>query len=323
MNPHRATAAADRPLQEAAGTGPAALGTFEFGTPAIPERRSYELLDAYHEGGGRLIDTAPTYGPADGTFHAERLIATWLRTTGAQGVHVITKAGLDPDRPDRGDLRPETILNHARRSADCLGTVFTLILHRDDCRIPVNEIADAADHVVHEGLADRVGASNWTTARLGTWISHAHRAGLAAPQVTAPLWSLAPRAAPPCEPWLVEADTAHLALASHHGLTVTPYRTLAAGYLAAQHSGRHAGHHAAAYDTTTGRSRRARLHHAAMMLRMTPHGLALAYLRAAVPADVVPVIGARTLQQLRESMSGAAAVARVTPDLATYLEGRL
>ncbi|MEV0492006.1 aldo/keto reductase [Streptomyces atratus] len=312
--------AASAPLD--ADSGPAALGTAELGTPALPAGRAHELLDAYHEHGGRLLDTAPTYGAADGAFHAEGLIATWLSTTGASGVHVITKAGLNPAHPDRGDLRPETILGQARRSADCLGTVFTLLLHRDDPRVPLDEIADAADRAVREGLADRVGASNWTTARLNAWISHAHQAGLAAPQVTAPLWSLAPRADSPDEPWLVEADAAHLDLAARHGMTVTPYRTLAAGFLAARHSGRHAGHHATTYDTPVGQARRTRLHHAARMLAMTPHGLALAYLRAASPVHAVPVIGPRTRQQLAESMSGAAAAARVTPELIAFLESR-
>ncbi|MGC5365675.1 aldo/keto reductase [Streptomyces sp. DT24] len=305
-------------------SGPGALGTFEFGTPALPTSRAYELLDAYYELGGRLIDTAPTYGPTgDGAFHAEPLIATWLRTTDAHDVHIITKAGLDPARPDRCDLRPETILDHARSSSERLGVTFTLVLHRDDPDIGVDEIADAADRAVRDGYADRVGASNWTTSRLQQWADHAHRQGLAVPEVTAPLWSLAPRVQPPPEPWLVEADPRHLALAARHAMTVTPYRALAAGFLTARHTGRHASHHTTTYDTPTGRVRRARLLQAATALRMTPHGLALAYLLAAGgPAQVVPVIGARTARQLRESMAGAAAPDRVTPELVAYLEGR-
>ncbi|MGR3935255.1 aldo/keto reductase [Streptomyces sp. BRA346] len=314
-------AAARTPLH--AVSGPAALGTFEFGTPALTTARAYELLDTYYELGGRLIDTAPTYGPADGGFHAEPLIAHWLCTTEPDGVHVITKAGLDPARPQHGNLRPETILDQARRSAERLGVPFTLVLHRDDPGIGVDEIADAADRAVRDGYATRVGASNWTTSRLEQWAVHAHQAGLAVPEVTAPLWSLARRAEPPPEPWLVEADGDHLHLAFRHAMTVTPYRTLAAGFLTAQHTGRHAHHHATTYDTPQARARRARLAEAATALRMTPHGLALAYLRAAGrPAGVVPVVGARTVGQLRESMAGAAASARVTPELATYLEGR-
>lgn len=105
-------------------------------------------------------------------------------------------------------------------------------------------------------------------------------------------------------------------------MTVTPYRTLAAGFLTAGHSGRHAAHHAVAYDTPMGRDRRERLRRAARVLGMTPHGLALAWLRAASPAPVIPVIGPRTVAQLRESMSGAAAAHLVTPEVAAYLEGR-
>ncbi|MGW7292848.1 aldo/keto reductase [Streptomyces xiamenensis] len=313
---------ARRPPLSALG-GPAALGTFEFGTPALPASRAYELLDIYHQLGGRLIDTAPTYGLNDGIFHAESLIATWLRTTEPAGVHIITKAGLDPARPERGDLRPETILDQARRSRERLGTAFTLVLHRDDPDIGVDEIADAADRAVREGNADRLGASNWTTGRLARWADHASRAGLAPPEITAPLWSLVPRAQLPPEPWLVEADTSHLALAARYGMTVTPYRTLAAGFLTARHTGRHAPHHASTYGTLLARARRDRLVEAATALRMTPHGLALAYLRAAGrPAAVVPVIGARTVRQLCESMAGAAASDRVNADLVAYLEGR-
>ena len=126
MNSPRAATA--RPAPSLAGAGPAALGTFEFGTPALAAAQAYELLDAYHEQGGRLIDTAPTYGPDGGAFRAEPLIATWLRTTGAPGVHVISKAGLDPARPERGDMRPETILATAARSASRLGVPFILVL---------------------------------------------------------------------------------------------------------------------------------------------------------------------------------------------------
>jgi aryl-alcohol dehydrogenase-like predicted oxidoreductase len=318
-SPRLATALATPPLD---GAGSAALGTFEFGTPALPAARAYEMLDAYYELGGRLIDTAPTYGPGGGTFRAEPLIATWLRLTGAPGMHVISKAGLDPARPERGDLRPETILATAALSSERLGVPFILVLHRDDPQIPAGEIADAASRAVADGVASGTGASNWTAARLDAWASYARRCGLPGPQVTAPLWSLVPRAHPPAEPWLAEATPGHLQVATRYRMTVTPYRTLAAGFLAARHSGRHAAHHAVAYDTPAGRERRERLRRAARVLGMTPHGLALAWLRAASPAPVIPVIGPRTVAQLRESMSGAAAAHRVTPGLAAYLEGR-
>ncbi|MCG7522963.1 aldo/keto reductase [Streptomyces sp. OfavH-34-F] len=301
-------------------TGVAALGTFEFGTRALPADVAHQLLDTYQELGGRLIDTAPTYGPHSGAFLAEPLIGAWLQAVGAPGMRVITKAGLDPTRPDRGDLRPETILASARRSAERLGRPTILVLHRDDPTVPVGEIADAADRAVGEGLAEQVGASNWTTARLNAWTTYAAAARLAAPALTAPLWSLAARADPPAEPWLVEADPAHLDMAARHGMTLTPYRTLAAGYLAARHSGRHRAHHSAAYDTAAGRGRRARLHQVAAALGMTPHGLALAWLRAHRPAPVIPVIGPRTPEQLAQSMAGAAQADRVTPALAAYLQ---
>lgn len=300
-------------------SGPAALGSFEFATAAVPAARAYELLDAYHELGGRLLDTAPTYGPGpDGSFGAERLIATWLRTTGADGVHVISKAGLDPNRPDRGDLQPETILASARRSAEIIGAPIALVLHRDDPQVPIPEIAEAADRAVRERTASRVGASNWRTGRLAAWADRARVAHLTCPEITAPLWSLAPRTHPIAEPWLIEADAAHLAFAARTAMTITPYRTLAAGFLAARHSGRHAAHHGAAYDTPDNRARRDRLRRAAADLGMSPTGLALAYLSAAAPG-VVPVIGPRSLGQLREAMAGAAAADRVTAQVAAYL----
>ncbi|MEV3951794.1 aldo/keto reductase [Streptomyces halstedii] len=302
--------------------GPVALGTFEFGA-AIPAQRALQLLDVHHELGGRIIDTAPTYGPTPGGYRAETIVARWAAATGIQAA-VVTKAGLDPARPDHAALDPDTLMRSARQSAEQLGfTLAGFVAHRDDPTIPVGEIADTAHRLITEGTTLRVGASNWTTERLQQWISYAHTHNLNAPQLTSPLWSLAARRTDPVsEPWLVEADPTHLTLAAAHQLTVLPYRTLAAGYLAPNHSGRHRTHHTAAYDTPANRARRERLYATAARLGLAPEGLALAYLRAAgAPAIVVPVTGPTSVRQLRDAMTGATSTRILTPDTLTHLSG--
>ena len=303
-----------------AAPGHVALGTFEFGS-SIPASTAMELLDVHHHLGGRIIDTAPTYGPTALGCRSEEVISRWLRSRQVPA-GIVTKAGLNPAHPECADLDPAGLIRSAHESAERLGTPLVgFVLHRDDLAVPVDELADACDRLISDGTTHRLGASNWTTPRLGTWITHARAHGLAQPQITQPLWSLARRADPCPEPWLVEADDDHLALAVREQLTVMPYRTLAAGYLAAHHSGRHAAHHTATYDTPANAVRRDRLRAAAIALGVPVEGLALACLRVGTGARVLPVTGARTVRQLRETMSGAAAADQVAADLHTHLVG--
>lgn len=300
--------------------GPVALGTFEFGA-AVPTRLALQLLDIHHELGGRIIDTAPTYGPGPDGYRAETIVARWAAATGVPAA-VVTKAGLHPARPAHADLDPDTLMRSARQSADRLNSPLAgFVAHRDDPTIPVGEIADTAHRLITEGTTLRVGASNWTTERLQQWISYARDHNLSAPELTSPLWSLAARRTDPTpEPWLVEADHDHLALAATHQLTVLPYRTLAAGYLAPRHSGRHRTHHTTAYDTPANRVRRERLHATAARLGLAPEAVALAYLRTVgAPATVVPVTGPTSVRQLRDAMTGATATHLLTPATLAHL----
>ncbi|MEU5084832.1 MULTISPECIES: aldo/keto reductase [Streptomyces] len=299
-------------------TGLVALGTFEYGS-TVPPGQARQLLDTFCALGGQIIDTAPTYGPTSGGCQAEALIGRWLAASGASAA-VVSKAGLDPARPERGILDPAALIASAHRSAETLGRPLTgLLWHRDDPAVPVGEIADAAHQLVTDGTTRYVGASNWTTSRLEAWIRYADRNQLARPRISQPLWSLARRAQPPAEPWLVEAGPDHLNLAASAGLTLMPYRTLAAGYLTDAHSGRHAAHHQATYATTDNTVRRERLRAAAVRLGVSVPGLALACLRASTRARVVPVIGPRTTGQLHEVLNGAGTV--ISPDLAAHLAG--
>ncbi|MEO3976827.1 aldo/keto reductase [Streptomyces sp. CAU 1734] len=297
-----------------------ALGTFEFGS-ALSARRVFELLDTFHDLGGRVLDTAPTYGPTASGPRAEQLIGRWLATTGAR-MYTVTKAGLAPARPGQADLRPEQLIRSAEQSAQRLGAPpAALVLHRDDPAVPVGEVADALQHLIDTGTIQAAGASNWTTARLHAWCTHSAGAGRTGPRITQPLWSLARRTAPCPEPWLTEADPEHLAFAEQYGLTVMPYRTLAAGYLADRHSGRHHAHHTTTYDTLGNAGRRVRLRAAARRLGISGTALALAYLRSATRAHVVPVIGPTSIRQLTSVMTDTGRAGRLSPDLCAHLAG--
>ncbi|MFF7098211.1 aldo/keto reductase [Streptomyces rubradiris] len=298
--------------------GLVALGTFEYGS-TVPPGQARQLLDTFCALGGHVIDTAPTYGPTPDGYQTEALIGRWLAASGAPAA-VVSKAGLDPAQPEHGILEPETLIASAHRSAETLGRPLTgIVWHRDDPAVPVGEIADAAHRLITDGTTRHVGASNWTTNRLASWIRYADQHQLTGPRISQPLWSLARRTQPPAEPWLIEADPDHLNLAASTGLTLMPYRTLAAGYLTDTHSGRHAAHHQAAYATPDNAARRERLRAAAARLGVSVPGLALACLRASTRARVVPVIGPRTTGQLHEALNGAGTV--LSPDLLAHFAG--
>ncbi|MFI0742332.1 aldo/keto reductase [Streptomyces sp. NPDC021100] len=297
--------------------GVMALGTHHFGADVTP-RQAAALLDAFTAAGGRLIDTAPTYGEQDGAFHAERVIGSYLAATGAP-LAVATKAGLDPT--GQPCLRPETLYDQAHVSRDRLRRdhLDLFLLHRDDRTIPVSEVADVLHLLLDEGTVHAAGVSNWTPPRI---LALNHALATRGPHrltVTSPLWSLARRTRYATDPELVEADAHHLELARRQRLVVMPFRTSALGFFTDAFTVgglRHADYVRAAYATKGNLERRRRAQHLAAELGVTAHHIALAYLRA-FDLPVIPVIGATCPQQIHAA--ARACVLHLTVEQRYYL----
>lgn len=132
-----------------------------------PEVDTCRRLDAFIDAGGRLVDTAHSY--ADG--ESERVLGRWISTRG-RGCLVLVDKVCHP-RDGLADARPSTIRAEIDLSLQRLGAdhVDVIMLHRDDPKVPVEDIAAALAHEVERGRARWIGVSNWPMNRLRTFLN--------------------------------------------------------------------------------------------------------------------------------------------------------
>jgi aryl-alcohol dehydrogenase-like predicted oxidoreductase len=124
---------------------------------------SWRRLDRFVEAGGRVVDTAHCY--ADG--RSEEVIGAWMRANPGALV-VVDKVG-HPDQDGAVDLSPNALRRELAESLSRLGVsaIDVVLLHRDSAAVPVEEVASTLAGFVSDGLALRVGVSNWPADRLG------------------------------------------------------------------------------------------------------------------------------------------------------------
>src|SRR5438270_1594806 len=118
------------------------------------------LYVTFREAGGNFFDTAHCYAfwLAEGAGCSERALGECLRRFGGRDEIVIGTKGGHPDagpdypRPDRY-LAPEVIATDIRDSLERLGveTIDLYYLHRDDPRVPVDEIIDMLNREIKAG----------------------------------------------------------------------------------------------------------------------------------------------------------------------------
>ncbi|MEU7637853.1 MULTISPECIES: aldo/keto reductase [unclassified Streptomyces] len=267
------------------------------------EQDAAEQLKTFWEAGGTLVDTADIY--ADGG--AEYLLGRLLEGLVPRSDLVIaTKAGsvLAPDRRVDGSRRH--LLTALDASLTRLRTDYVDLwqLHAFDPHTPLEETLQALDLAVATGRARYVGLSGfsgWQLAKAATW-------QLAAPDVRNRLastqmeYSLLQRG--------VEREV--LPAARDLGVGLLPSSPLGRGVLTGKYrhatpaDSRGASDHLAAFvapylDDTASRVVDA-VATAADGLAVTPLQVALSWVRDR-PGVTAPILGARTAQQLRASLS--------------------
>lgn len=134
------------------------------------ERDAIEVIRAFLDGGGDLIDTANVYCiDARDVGHNERLIRKALREAGAGSVTIATKGGLtkegsgwDPDgRPGR--IRASCEKSLADLGVDC---IFLYQLHAPDPHVPFGDSVGELARLREEGKIAHIGLSNVTVAQI-------------------------------------------------------------------------------------------------------------------------------------------------------------
>jgi aryl-alcohol dehydrogenase-like predicted oxidoreductase len=154
------------------------LGAMRFGTD-VPEQVATDILDAYVDGGGTVVDTANcyTFWESEDGFggQSEELLGRWLaRRPGlVDRVSLSTKVGAEPTVAGGWPTAREGLSGTAIRagiegSLKRLGVdhVDTYWAHMDDRATDQAETVDAFAEVVERGQAKVLGCSNFATWRV-------------------------------------------------------------------------------------------------------------------------------------------------------------
>lgn len=127
------------------------------------ERTAQDVIAAFVEGGGNLIDTAISYCLDDGDFgHNEQLIAKTLRALNRTDVIVATKGGLTrPEGRWEVDCSPQWLRHCCEQSVRNLGGPIPLYyLHAVDSAVPLADSVGELVRLKDEGKIVAIGLSN-------------------------------------------------------------------------------------------------------------------------------------------------------------------
>lgn len=297
-----------RSLGQSLAVSRIALGTMTFGAES-DEAAAREILDTFVAAGGTLIDTADVY--AHGV--SERWIGAWLRARpGVRDRTVLVTKGRFPmpEQPgaslSRAYLRAALEASLRRLDVD---HVDVYLAHGPDRSTPMEELAAFFAEAVATGKARHVGVSNlpgWQIAKLAVLLEHQGGPRLLVHQ---PQYNLLAR----------EVEWEVLPAARDAGVQAIVWGPLAAGWLtgkyqrgAAPPQGSRLGD-----DPTRGIEAWDRRDHprtwaiverlsaVAGELGTTPAAAALAW-AADRPGVAAAIVGARTAEQLRDTLPAAA-----------------
>ena len=295
------------------------FGTWRFGREAggtveTSKRDAHRLLDAFVEAGGNFIDTANVYGDPNG--RSESWIGDWLADRDRADYVLASKVyfGFDPDNPNGSGLSRTHIRNQIEGTLDRLGTDYLDLyyIHRWDDETPIEETLATLDRLVEEGKVNYLGASTMAAWKLtkALWTSDVH--DWERFEVTQPLFHAG----------YYEDVKEYLDVCGDQELAVCPYSPLAGGFLTGKYERADPddpeqvvapdGSRASLDDRFSDYYLSARgwevldaVRAVADELDATPAQVALRWLMEYPDATVVPITGARTVDQLDENLAAA------------------
>lgn len=282
---------------------PLSLGGNVFGWTADRDT-SFEVLDAFHAGGGDFIDTADAYSawaPGNSGGESETLIGEWLASRAPRDVVVATKVSQHPEF--RG-LSAKNVRAAAEASLSRLGldTIDLYYAHFDDADTPLEETVAAFADLVRDGLVRYVGVSNYSAARIREWISLAEAAGVDLPVAVQPHYNLVHR---------TEVEREIVPVAEQYEMSLVPYYALASGFLTGKYRGGDAAsgspraEGAAKLATPAGLALIDALEEVGAAHDASIASTALAWLRAQ-PTVAAPIASASKVSQVADLLAGAA-----------------
>ena len=281
------------------------LGTTLYRTAG--EDISTELLDAWLELGGNVVDCGREYG------ESERVLGRWLRDSGRRDdVVVLTKGAHQSE--GRRRVTPADISADLLESLDILGTdsVEIYLLHRDDPSQAVGPLVEILNEHRRAGRILTFGGSNWSTHRLEAANAFAHSHGLDAFSCSSPGLSLAQQIEPPWPECVSADDAGSRAWYEQSQLPLFAWSSQAAGFFA----GVHTPDVARVYGSEDNLERLRRAEELGARSGHTATQVALAWVLAQ-PFPAYPIIGPRTVDELLRSV-GALEI-ELTPEERRWL----
>jgi aryl-alcohol dehydrogenase-like predicted oxidoreductase len=282
-------------------TAPLALGGNVFGWN-VDEKRSFDLLDAFVDAGGNLIDTADVYSAwvaGNRGGESETIIGKWLKRSGKrQQVLIATKVAKWAEHPGLSPMNIRQAVDGSlqRLQVDCIDLYFA---HQDDASVPMLETLSEFARLIEAGKVRAIGASNFGAARYADALAVSRKHRLPRYECLQPEYNLVSRAS-------YEAELEPLARREQLG--VISYYGLASGFLS--------GKYRSTADLTKSSARGD-----GVKKHLNPHGLGVlaalddvAAAHSASPAQVAlawvmarpgisaPIASATSVEQLRELM---------------------
>lgn len=278
------------------------LGTMTFGREAS-ESESFAIMDYFVEQGGSFLDTADAYSIGA----TEEVVGRWMEARGNRNDLILaTKVyGKMGNGPNDGGLSRIHIQRAVEESLRRLRTdVIDLYqIHRWDPTVPIEETIGALNDLVAAGKVRYLGCSNLTAYQLLRSLGHARAEG-ASPFISLqPHYNALNRS--------IEAEI--LPLCAEEGIGVISYNPLAGGMLTGKYSKGEElpkgsrleafSYYFDRYYTDQAFDIVAAFLASARERSVSPAQLALAWVLAE-PRISCPILGARSVQQLTDSLAG-------------------
>lgn len=277
-----------------------ALGTMSFGA-RTDEPTAHRMLDAFAEAGGTFIDTADTYQLGE----SERILGSWLAEQDRDRFVIATKAY---GESELGGAVHGAGRKHLLRAIDDslrrLRTDFVDLyqVHVFDDATPIEETVSTLDGLVRAGKVRFVGASNYTGWQLQKSIDLARQHGWEPFVSLQPLYNLLRR----------DAEAELLPICRNEGLGMICWSPLEGGWLSSRYArsmtspppdSRYADQPQAWREQATEATWRVveTVDKIAAEVDRTASQVALRWLLQQ-PGVTAPIIGARSLDQLTDSL---------------------
>ncbi len=288
----------------------------------------FELLDTYCSCGGWFIDTARVYCDwlENGHNSSEGVIGRWIKARNNRDKIVLATKGGHPamGHMDKNRLSREDLEKDINDSLECLGTDYVDIffLHRDDTKVPVEEIMPVLNDIYLSGKAHFIGVSNWSCQRIQAANDFAAKNGMEPIRISQIYYSLAHASSSILgDPTLVCMDTKEFRWYSENKFPLMAFSPQAKGFFSKLAKGDAAQYlPEGQYASTANLARLARVKELSARTGASPAVIPFGYL-SSQPFFVTSVFAASRPWQIEENM--AAQDLRYDEKTVAFLENKI